>query len=265
MIQIPRSIVNHWIFYNPYYFRQWIALIFLAANEPGYTYIGKKKIPFERGEIVMSLRRLANQCNVDKDMIHVILKIFHEEKLIFVQKFKKYSIIKICDFDKVCPMASDNLTDNQSDNSAKKAATPIYKNIDSKYNIYNAAADAGAGARTRVKENQSLLSQSRFVNMKFLDEIVNNKNYMMWLADDLKISELQLDDLAVKFYHEKSAKDEKYISMQKCRNHFEAWCKYIINKQTNINSQHENFSSNRRASGLAAKLPPKPGYGLIED
>ncbi len=118
-VKINRSVLEHWIFRDPWKFRCWIDLISLANYSDQKTEIGGILMLCKRGETLRSLETLSARWGCDKSKARRFLKLLESDGMIVLKNETRTTRITICKYD-----------DYQSDISESETQTKRRQNAD---------------------------------------------------------------------------------------------------------------------------------------
>ena len=98
-IKLDRKVFEHWVFNDPWKFRNWIDLIGLANFVDAKVEIGGVLYLCKRGESLRSLQTLATRWKCDKSKVRRFLKLLESDGMIVLVNEKKTTRITICNYD----------------------------------------------------------------------------------------------------------------------------------------------------------------------
>jgi ribosomal protein S25 len=98
-VKINRSVLEHWIFRDPWKFRCWIDLISLANYSDQKTEIGGILMLCKRGETLRSLETLSTRWGCDKSKARRFLKLLESDGMIVLKNETRTTRITICKYD----------------------------------------------------------------------------------------------------------------------------------------------------------------------
>lgn len=109
-IKIHRSITEHWIFSNPYYFQWWIDMLLMANIRENKVVVGSRLIDLGRGQMIASLSFLATRWKVSKERVRRYLRLLQSENMIVTKHDGKATQITICNYASYQDVRDDNET-----------------------------------------------------------------------------------------------------------------------------------------------------------
>lgn len=118
-IKIDRKVFDHWVFSDPWKFRNWIDLIGLANFVETKVEIGGVLYVCKRGDSLRSLQTLAQRWKCDKSKVRRFLKLLESDGMIVLVNERKTTRITICNYDSY-----------QLDENAGESQMPRRKNAD---------------------------------------------------------------------------------------------------------------------------------------
>lgn len=98
-IKIDRSIQDHWIWSDAVKLKCWVALLLNASHSHQKVLMGNQIVECHRGDIVGTLRSIADQLGVSKDYLRQLLVIFQKDFMINYESTPKYTRITICNYE----------------------------------------------------------------------------------------------------------------------------------------------------------------------
>jgi hypothetical protein len=98
-IKISRSVFDHWIFTDPWKFRNWIDLIGMVNFTDQKVEINGMLLICKRGETLRSLETLAKRWNCDKSKVRRFLKLLEQDNMIVLTNETKTTRITICNYE----------------------------------------------------------------------------------------------------------------------------------------------------------------------
>ena len=109
-IKIHREITKHWIAQDMEKFGWWIDLLLLASYEDNKTLLGNRITEVKRGQVIASLRFLAERWNASKDKINAFLKLLVQDGMITRESDKNTTLITICNYESYQDVPEDSET-----------------------------------------------------------------------------------------------------------------------------------------------------------
>lgn len=109
-IKIYRDIEKHWIAQDMEKFGWWIDLLLLASYEDNKTLLGNSITEVKRGQVIASLRFLAERWNASKDKINAFLKLLVQDGMIIRESDKNTTLITICNYESYQDVPEDSET-----------------------------------------------------------------------------------------------------------------------------------------------------------
>ena len=107
-IKMPRNIREHWLWWQPRKLQWWMSLVMMAQTGNGYTQmVGNIQVELKRGQLAMSVRKLAQIFACSKNTVVLFLRSLRQEGMIRMATAHKITIIQIEDFDQYCGPAPD--------------------------------------------------------------------------------------------------------------------------------------------------------------
>ena len=122
-IKIDRKIFDHWLYRDPWKFRNWIDLIGLANFEEHKLEIGGEIFLCKRGQSLRSLQTLANRWKCDKSKVRRFLKLLERDDMIRIENVKKTTRITICNYDSYQIERNDHETKVKRKRNANETQT----------------------------------------------------------------------------------------------------------------------------------------------
>ncbi len=98
-IKIDREITSHWIFSDPWKFRNWIDLLTLVNHQEQKVNIKGVILTCKRGETLCSLDTLAKRWNCDKSKVRRFLKLLESDSMIVLKSEQITTRITICKYE----------------------------------------------------------------------------------------------------------------------------------------------------------------------
>jgi len=81
-IKVHRDIGEHWIFKDPWKFRNWVDLVLMANYARSRTCFGNTIVSIERGQLVTSYDRLASRWGCNKMKVRRFLNLLQADGMI---------------------------------------------------------------------------------------------------------------------------------------------------------------------------------------
>lgn len=98
-IKLDRKVFNHWVFSDPWKFRNWVDLIGLVNYQESKFEIGGVLMTCKRGETLHSLKTLASRWGCDKSKVRRFLKLLESDGMIVLKNETRTTRITICNYD----------------------------------------------------------------------------------------------------------------------------------------------------------------------
>lgn len=98
-IKIDRKIFGHWVYDDPWKFRNWIDLIGMANYSEKKVEIDSEIFVCNRGELLRSLKTLAMRWKCSKSKVRRFLQLLEKDSMIVVKNERKTTRITICKYD----------------------------------------------------------------------------------------------------------------------------------------------------------------------
>jgi len=120
-IALYRRIRENWIWKNPEYLKAWLDLIMEACFENKKRYYKGSYIDLKRGELMCSIRYLANRWEWSIKRVFIFLKNMETDGMIKRKQYKKrkISIITICNYDIYNPLQEQIRNDKRNGNGTE--------------------------------------------------------------------------------------------------------------------------------------------------
>lgn len=98
-IKLPRSIVETWMYRNPDYLKIWVHLLIAANYRPSTAYVGGHLTTIERGEVLTSIRSLAQATGATEKQVRTFLNLGQKSGIIRAKKGTGATVVSIIDYD----------------------------------------------------------------------------------------------------------------------------------------------------------------------
>ena len=98
-IKIDREITSHWIFKDPWKFRNWIDLLTLVNHQEQKVNIKGVILTCKRGETLCSLDTLAKRWECDKSKVRRFLKLLQSDSMIELKSEQITTRLTICKYE----------------------------------------------------------------------------------------------------------------------------------------------------------------------
>lgn len=98
-IKIDREITNHWIFDDPWKFRNWIDLLTMVNHQEQKVNIKGVILTCKRGETLCSLDSFAKRWNCDKSKVRRFFKLLQSDSMIELKSEHITTRLTICKYD----------------------------------------------------------------------------------------------------------------------------------------------------------------------
>lgn len=98
-IKIDREITSHWIFNDPWKFRNWIDLLTLVNHTEQKINIKGVILTCKRGETLCSLDTLSKRWDCDKSKVRRFLKLLESDSMIVLKSEQITTRLTICKYD----------------------------------------------------------------------------------------------------------------------------------------------------------------------
>lgn len=129
-IKIERAVTDHWIFKDPWKFRNWIDLLVLVNHAEQKVEIGGKIFVCKKGETLRSLLSLSNRWQCSRSKARRFLKLLEKDKMIVLKDERKTTRITICNY------ASYQTERNTNETQTKRTRTQTRMNKNDKKNDF---------------------------------------------------------------------------------------------------------------------------------
>ena len=136
-IKIHREITKHWIAQDMEKFGWWIDLLLLASYEDNKTLLGNHITEVKRGQVIASLRFLAERWNASKDKINAFLKLLVQDGMIIRESDKNTTLITICNYESYQDIPEDSETPLRHLQDTSETPSRQTKEIQEIQEIYN--------------------------------------------------------------------------------------------------------------------------------
>ena len=125
-IKLHKSITEHWLWDDPIILKAWLDLL-LSVNYSDKKFLfDGKLVTVKQGQIITSIRKLADRWKCSKERVSKILSLFQQDGMILVDKTKRRTLLTIVNYS-VYQNVSDNNKDTNKD-SIKDTDSPQHKN-----------------------------------------------------------------------------------------------------------------------------------------
>lgn len=101
-IKIYRSVLDHWVFQNPDYFRAWCIILMKVNHEPKKVLINGKLLQCERGQSLLSLNSWVNEFGVNRwslQKVRTFFNLLESDKMIVTEGMTKTTRLTVCNYD----------------------------------------------------------------------------------------------------------------------------------------------------------------------
>jgi hypothetical protein len=136
-IKIDREITSHWIFSDPWKFRNWIDLLTLVNHQEQKVNIKGVILTCKRGETLCSLETLAKRWNCDKSKVRRFLKLLESDSMIVLKSEQITTRLTICKYELYQGERNANETKTKRKRNASETQMTPNKNEKNEYNEEN--------------------------------------------------------------------------------------------------------------------------------
>lgn len=136
-IKIDREITSHWIFSDPWKFRNWIDLLTLVNHQEQKVNIKGVILTCKRGETLCSLDTLAKRWNCDKSKVRRFLKLLESDSMIVLKSEQITTRLTICKYELYQGERNANETEVKQKRNASETQMTPNKNEKNEYNEEN--------------------------------------------------------------------------------------------------------------------------------
>jgi DNA-binding transcriptional regulator YhcF (GntR family) len=136
-IKIDREITSHWIFSDPWKFRNWIDLLTLVNYQEQKVNIKGVILTCKRGETLCSLDTLAKRWNCDKSKVRRFLKLLESDSMIVLKSEQITTRLTICKYELYQGERNANETKTKRKRNGSETQMTPNKNENNEYNEEN--------------------------------------------------------------------------------------------------------------------------------
>jgi predicted transcriptional regulator len=136
-IKIDREITSHWIFSDPWKFRNWIDLLTLVNHQEQKVNIKGVILTCKRGETLCSLDTLAKRWNCDKSKVRRFLKLLESDSMIVLKSEQITTRLTICKYELYQGERNANETKTKRKRNGSETQMTPNKNEKNEYNEEN--------------------------------------------------------------------------------------------------------------------------------
>ena len=129
-IKIERAIVDHWIYQDPWKFRNWCDILLLANHADQKFEIGGTIYTCKQGETLRSLLNLSTRWRCSRSKARRFLKLLEKDGMIRITDERKTTRISVCNYD------SYQGQRNASETQAKRKRTQTTMNKNDKKKLF---------------------------------------------------------------------------------------------------------------------------------
>lgn len=97
-IKVHRDIGEHWVFKDPWKFRNWVDLVLMANYARSRTCFGNTIVSIERGQLVTSYDRLASRWGCNKMKVRRFLNLLQADGMIRTESIGFATRLTICKY-----------------------------------------------------------------------------------------------------------------------------------------------------------------------
>jgi hypothetical protein len=154
--KLQRRFFDHWLWSEKRCLSKaeaWLDLLQIAAFTPTKRIVRDKLLMIEEGEVIASLRYLAERWDWNKDKVSGFLKLLESEQMIRREMRQGESVIIICKY-KDYARIHDTESDRRSDSGLDTLQTDPRQNLD-KYKEGEEGVKGGGGERTATAADLS--------------------------------------------------------------------------------------------------------------
>lgn len=247
---LDRRIFDHWIWQNPIQGFRWVDLIGIAVWKDHTIFVKSNRIDLKRGQIAISVRGLARRWKTNNRVASSFIKLLETAGMVTCDRSNRsWMVISICNYEKYQnPYARGQDFDySQSE--------PVGVLIDPVENLSEENGQKGHQKRHPNKEDNNIInnnsssSSTREENLKFFENLKNNKNEIEDLANLLECETEKIRTMMKKFIIE--VVDEEHGSAGKFRTHFINWARKHLEIQNSKNNGNGEQKSKSSAGGTS--------------
>ena len=130
-IKIHKSIMNHWLWEDPFFVKAWLDLLMSVNYEDKRILFDKKLMTVKKGQLVTSIRKLATRWDCSKEKAAKTLKLFETDEMITIDSDNRRTLLTIVNYE-VYQNTRDSIEDTNEDtikDTGQDANSPQHKNI----------------------------------------------------------------------------------------------------------------------------------------
>lgn len=140
-IKIDRSLQDHWIWSDAVKLKCWVGILLGASHSDHKLLIGSEVVECKRGQLVGSLRGIADQLGVSKDYLRAFLTILQKDFMVNSESTPKFTRITICNYESYQGSLHDDKTlSRQTQDSQKNGKNEKKRVIDKKAKVLDDAS-----------------------------------------------------------------------------------------------------------------------------
>lgn len=117
-IKIHKSIMTHWLWEDPIILKAWLELLICASYEDRKIVFDGKLITLKKGQLITSIRKLAQRWGCSKEKVCKILDLFASDGMLIVDKDNKRTLLTVVNYglyQSTCDSKTDTESDTESD------------------------------------------------------------------------------------------------------------------------------------------------------
>ena len=130
-IKIHKSIMNHWLWEDPFFVKAWLDLLMCVNYEDKRILFDKKMMIVRKGQLVTSIRKLATRWGCSKERVAKTLKLFEMDDMITIDKDNRRTLLTVVNYEvyqNTRDTNEDTIEDTDKD-TGRDANSPQHKNI----------------------------------------------------------------------------------------------------------------------------------------
>jgi DNA replication protein DnaD len=134
-IKLHREVSEHWIFSDPWKFRNWVDLVLMANYQRSRINFGNTIVNIDRGQLVCSYDRLASRWNANKMKVRRFLALLQKDGMIQIESIGFATRLTICKYESYQDLRhADDTPTTRTRPRPDTSATPIKEGKERKKN-----------------------------------------------------------------------------------------------------------------------------------
>lgn len=122
-IRLHRSIMTHWIFKNPNYFRAWCIMLLTVNYEKTTVLVNSQLVECDRGQSLLSLHSWVQEFGVSQwsiQKVRTFFELLKKDKMITTECISKTTRLTICNYDSYQGVQQGHNTEITTNNNINK-------------------------------------------------------------------------------------------------------------------------------------------------